>query len=61
MTKRANKKIQGLEHCKELTLEVKSMLWNCKKQLKKKYEEELKFLDKLLTKPTSKSKSVAKR
>ena len=55
MTKRANKKIQGLVQLrKKLTPEVKAMLQNRKKQLTKRYKEELKFLDKLLAKPTSK-------
>jgi len=54
MSKRANKKVQKLEHCKELPIEIKTALENRRRQLTKKYEEEMRFMDRLLAKPTAK-------
>ena len=55
MTNRANRKFLKLEKHKKLTPEVKAMLKNRKNQLAKKCEEEIRFIDKLLAKPTLKN------
>jgi len=50
--KRSNKKIRDLEYVKKLKPTLRAMLINRRNQLIKKYEEEVRFLDKLLAKPT---------
>jgi len=50
--KRSNKKIRDLEYVEKLKPTLRAMLINRRNQLIKKYEEEVRFLDKLLAKPT---------
>ena len=54
MTKRTRKKFLKIEHHEKLTPEVKEMLKNKRKQLTVKYEEEVRFIDRMLKKPTLK-------